>query len=279
MQSQPAGGLSAPWFPFLSRSRAPMWRSADGSVRHLDRARWRFDISVGRHEGARSAATSSPRRWGPRAVAEPWECCSRCDHGAVKALMPDFYVPNEARISVNNYALRSAAGVSVLTGSCSVPGPGVAVLAAPTGSKHSGRAKVSGTSAAREERGVFSWWQIRSLGGVAGGREPDLRGFLSCKIRARLSTRPGCVLVGFAIATQALRDIRAARRLHSECYSKCPRFQAYNRAIGNGGLPFGDHNRVPRLKGAAGGLPRIIAWLISADYSRRWEFDPRWKLS
>ena len=35
---------------------------------------------------------------------------------AMVALMPEFYVPNEARITLNGYVLAFSAGVSILTG-------------------------------------------------------------------------------------------------------------------------------------------------------------------
>jgi predicted permease len=188
---------------------------------------------------------------------------------AVVALMPSFYVPNEARISVNLYALLFSACVSVLTGvvfglvpalKCSRPN-----LAATM--NDSGRALAGGAAGGRT-RSALVIAEIALSGVLLMGASLTVRGFLKLQ-SMDVGFRPdGVLVVGLPMpptryATYDQRVAFSERVL--EAVSSLPEVQSA--AIGNGGLPFGG----PQSSYSLAGQPKdesrsIMLGLISSDY-------------
>ncbi len=188
---------------------------------------------------------------------------------AVVALMPSFYVPNEARITINVYVLLFSAGVSVLTGivfglapalKCSRPN-----LAATL--SDAGRALAGGSVGGRT-RSALVIAEIALSGVLLMGASLTVRGFLKLQ-SMDVGFRPdGVLVVGLPMSPvrYATYDQRVAfSQRVLEAMSGVPEVQSA--AIGNGGLPFGG----PQSSYSIGGQPKddsrnIMLGLISSDY-------------
>ncbi len=188
---------------------------------------------------------------------------------AIVALMPAFFVPNEARITVNAYALLFSAGVSVLTGilfglvpalRCSRPDL-VGTL------KDAGRTGAGATGG--RARSVLVVVEVALAVILLVGASLTIRGFVDLQ-HIDLGFQPDRVLmVGLQLppkryATYEQR-IGFARNV-LERVSALPGVESA--AIGNGGLPFGG----PQSSFSIAGHPqadtrRILLGLISRNYA------------
>ena len=188
---------------------------------------------------------------------------------AIVALMPAFYVPNEARITVNTYALLFSAGVSVLTGilfglmpalRCSRPDL-VGTL------KDAGRTGAGATGG--RARNVLVVVEVALAVVLLVGASLTIRGFIDLQ-RMDLGFQPDRVLmVGLQLPPKryATYEQRIAfARSVLDRVSALPGVESA--AIGNGGLPFGG----PQSAFSIGGHPqadtrRILLGLVSRNYS------------
>ena len=190
---------------------------------------------------------------------------------AIVILMPEFYVPNEARISVNSYVLLFSVGVSVLTGilfglapavQCSRPN---LVEGLKEATKGSGMSASSGKT-----RSLLVISEIALSVVLLVSASLTIRGFIALH-HVDVGFQPERVLmVSLPLQPKRYSTIEQrngfAQKL-LERVKNLPGVQAA--AIGNGGLPFGG----PQSTFAIEGLPsldgqRLTVGLISADYLR-----------
>jgi putative ABC transport system permease protein len=190
---------------------------------------------------------------------------------AVVALLPDFYVPNEARISVNGYALAFSAAVSILTGILFGLAPAIQCsrLDLTDALKDGGKGTGMGSAGGRT-RSLLVVAEVALSVVLLVGAGLTVRGFVGLQTMDVGFQADRLLMVGVQLPaqrygtweqrvafTQSLLDRAAA----------IPGVQAA--AIGNGGLPFGG----PRSPYSIPGVPEagrnpIIVGLISADYPR-----------
>ena len=190
---------------------------------------------------------------------------------AVVALMPEFYVPNEARITVNVYVLAFSVGISVLTGILSGLAPAMqcSKLNLVETLKDAGKGAGMG-SAGKRTRSLLVIVEVALSVVLLVGAGLTVRGFLSLQQMD----------VGF----QADRVLMVGVQLPAKRYTTWEQRVAFSQslleraaaipgaqaaAIGNGGLPFGG----PRSPYSIAGLPAsgrdpMMLGLISADYQR-----------
>jgi putative ABC transport system permease protein len=187
---------------------------------------------------------------------------------AIVALMPENYVPNEARVTVNGYVLLFSAAVSVLTGI------GFGLAPALKSSRHdlveslkdAGRS-LSGQAGGRT-RAALAIAEIALSVVLLMGASLTVRGFLQLQ-RTDLGFQPDRVLmVGLPLpptrySTYAQRISFGERVLNA--VKSLPGVESA--AIGNGGMPFGG----PRSAYTIEGRPKtdsrpILVELISAGY-------------
>src|SRR5579872_1970054 len=189
----------------------------------------------------------------------------------VIALMPDFYVPNEARITVNDYVLLFSLGVSVLTGilfglapalQCSRPD---LVETLKEGSKGAGT-----SAAAGKTRSLLVVVEVALSVVLLVGASLTIRGFINLQ-QTELGFRPDRVLmVGLPMVparypTYEQRIAFAQKVL--EQVRNMPGARAA--AIGNGGLPFGGPQSMFSIEGRpANDAQRITIGLISDGYAQ-----------
>jgi predicted permease len=187
---------------------------------------------------------------------------------AIVALMPDFYVPNEARITVNIYVLLFSACVSVITGivfglapalKCSRPGLVDAL-------KDAGRAMSSAAGGRTRQALVIA--EIALSVGLLMGASLTIRGFIQLQkldlgFRAEKVLMVGLQLSPKRYAKYEQRITFSERVLAA--MSDLPGVESV--AIGNGGMPFGG----PRSAYTIAGQPKeesrtILLGLVSSDY-------------
>ena len=190
---------------------------------------------------------------------------------AIIVLIPDSYVPNEARIVVNLYVLLFSAGVSVASGilfglapalKCSRPGLGDTL-------KEASRT-LAGDAGGGRMRKVLVIAEIALSVALLTGASLTLRGFLQVQSRD-LGFQPDRVLVvGLQVSPRRYstyeQRVAFSERLLNDVRN-LPGVQSV--AIGNGGLPFGGPQSSYSIEGQSEAQPKPIQiGLISADYPK-----------
>lgn len=190
---------------------------------------------------------------------------------AVKALMPEFYVPNEARITVNGYVLAFSAGVSILTGILFGLAPALECsrLNLVETLKDGGKGAGAGSAGSRT-RSLLVVAEVALSVVLLVGASLTVRGFVSLQHTDVGFQTDRLLMVGVQLpATRyATWDQRVAftERL-LERAAAIPGVQSA--AIGNGGLPFGGPRSPYTLEGnPQTGRDPIMVGLISGDYGR-----------
>jgi predicted permease len=190
---------------------------------------------------------------------------------AVVALMPDFYVPNEARITVNGYVLAFSVAVSILTGILFGLAPALQcsrldlVEALKDGSKGAGASSAGGRT-----RSLLVVAEVALSVVLLLGAALTVRGFLGLRNTDVGFQTDHLLMIGVQLPAQrygAWEQRIAFTQNLLERAAAIPGAQAA--AIGNGGLPFGG----PRSPYTIQGLPNtgrnpILIGLISPDYPR-----------
>ncbi|MEO7143799.1 MAG: ABC transporter permease [Bryobacteraceae bacterium] len=190
---------------------------------------------------------------------------------AIVALMPDFYVPNEARIAVNGYVLLFSFGVSILTGilfglapalQCSRPNLVDAL-------KDGGRGAGANTKGQRT-RSVLVVAEVALSVILLAGASVAIRNFT-----ALLKINPGfqperTLMVDVSLPPKQYQTIGQRNAFAENLLERVrtlPGVEAV--AMGNGGMPFGGPWSTYSLAGepAAPGK-HLIVGLISSDYPR-----------
>jgi putative ABC transport system permease protein len=190
---------------------------------------------------------------------------------AVVALMPDFYVPNEARITVNNYVLMFSLGVSVLTGVLFGLVPALQCSRPDLVETLKDAAKGSGPSASGgKTRSLLVVVEVALSVILLVGASLTIRGFVNLQ-RTDVGFQPDRVLmVGLQLPPKryATYEQRIAFTQNVlERVRSVPGAQSV--AIGNGGLPFGGQQSGFSIEGQPQTTAqRVTIDLISADYAQ-----------
>jgi putative ABC transport system permease protein len=190
---------------------------------------------------------------------------------AVVSLMPEFYVPNEARITVNRFVLAFSAAVSVITGILFGLAPALQcsrldlVETLKDGGKGGGASTTGGRT-----RSLLVVAEVALSVVLLVGAGLTVRGFLSLQNTQVGFQTDRLLMVGVQLPAQRYStwEQRASftQRL-LERASAIPGAQAA--AIGNGGLPFGGPRSPYVLEGNTQPGPNpMMVGLISADYPR-----------
>jgi putative ABC transport system permease protein len=189
----------------------------------------------------------------------------------IVALMPEFYVPNEARMTINGWVLLFSLGVSVATGILFGLAPALECSRLDLVETLKDAGKGSGVRAATgKTRNLLVVAEVALSVILLVGASLTIRGFVNLQ-RTELGFQPERVLmVGIQLpakryATYEKRVAFAQNILQR--IGSLPGVQSA--AIGNGGLPFGGPQSAYSLEGhpAAESQP-IRVGLISADYQR-----------
>ena len=186
-------------------------------------------------------------------------------------LMPDFYVPNEARIAVNGYVLAFSAGISVLTGILFGLVPALECSRLQLVETLKDATKGSGTSAAGgQPRNLLVVAEVALAVVLLMGASLTVRGFVELQ-RTDPGFQPDRVLmVGLQVAPKRYATYQQRIAFTENVLQRVRNIPGVqSAAIGNGGLPFGGPQSSYAIEGqpeAQG--PRILVELISADYHR-----------
>jgi putative ABC transport system permease protein len=189
---------------------------------------------------------------------------------AIVALMPEFYIPNEARVTVNGYVLAFSVGVSVLTGILFGLAPAIQCSRADLveALKEAGRAATS--TGGGKTRSVLVIVEVALSVILLTGASLTVRGFVELH-NVDVGFQPDRVLM-LSLPLPAKRYPTYARRI-AFAQDILQRVQSLpgvqSAAIGNGGLPFGGPQSAFAIEGRPpAGTERVTVGLVSADYSR-----------
>ncbi len=188
----------------------------------------------------------------------------------IVALMPEFYVPNEARITVNGYVLLFSIAISVLTGILFGLAPAIQCSRADLveALKDAGRASTS--AGGGKIRNLLVVAEVALSVILLTGASLTVRGFIALH-KVDVGFQPDRVLM-VNLPLPAKRYPTYQRRI-AFAQDILQRVQSLpgvqSAAIGNGGLPFGGPQSAFTIEGVPqSGTERITVSLISADYSR-----------
>jgi len=184
------------------------------------------------------------------------------------ALMPTFYVPNEARIEVNRYVLFFCVAVAALTG----------ILFGLAPALHSSRpdlvaalkddARSSGASTGGRTRALLVVVEVALSVVLLVGASLTIRSFVTLQ-QVDLGFRPERVMsVGLPLPLKRYATWEQRNRFARELLERAKNLPGVQAAtIGNGGLPFGGPQSTFALDGQADAETRRITMnLVSADY-------------
>jgi predicted permease len=184
------------------------------------------------------------------------------------ALMPSYFVPNEARIEVNSYVLVFSAAVAALTG----------ILFGLAPALHSSRpdlvaalkddARGSGASAGGRTRALLVVVEVALSVVLLVGAAMTIRSFSALQ-QVDLGFRPeGVMSMGLPLAPKRYATLEQRNRFARELLERVKGLPGVQAAtIGNGGLPFGGPQSAFAIDGQADAeARRIIMNLVSADY-------------
>jgi putative ABC transport system permease protein len=190
--------------------------------------------------------------------------------GAVVAMMPEFYVPNEARITVNGLVLAFSAGVSILTGILFGLAPAVECsrLNLVKTLKDAGRGSGAGSAGGRTRR-LLVIAEVALSVVLLVGAALTVRGFLALQHVDTGFQSEHILMVGVQLPAKRYTTWQqrvAFTQSLLERAAALPGAQAA--ALGNGGLPFGGPRSPYTLEGHPPSRNPILVGLISADYTR-----------
>jgi predicted permease len=187
----------------------------------------------------------------------------------IVVLMPEFYVPNEARISVNAYALIFSAVVSVLTGVLFGLAPGIqASVPRLAEFLKDGRGSESGSRTGGRTRNMLVITEVALSVILLVGATLTIRGFVALH-QVNLGFHPERVLMlGLPLPPKRYPTLEQRNAFAQNILDRVRSLPGVvSAAIGNGGMPFGG----PQSTYAITGQPqaenkRVRVGMISADY-------------
>jgi len=189
----------------------------------------------------------------------------------IVALMPEFYLPNEARVTVNKWVLLFSLGISVLTGILFglVPALRASRPDLTDALKDAGRGAGISASTSRA-RSVLVIAEVALSVLLLVSASLSIRSFLAMQSVDLGFDASGALMVGVPLPparypTLEQRNAFALQLL--ERVAAIPGVQAA--AMGNGGLPYGGANSTFAISGQTVDADRRLAVnMISADYLR-----------
>jgi predicted permease len=188
----------------------------------------------------------------------------------VVLLIPDDYVPNEARISMNTYALVFCAAVSVLTGILFGLAPALKISRPDLVDALKDAGRTSGSGSGGRTRSALVVAEIALSVVLLMGASLSIRGFVQLQnvdvgFQAERVLMVGLRLPPKRYATYEQRIAFAQNVLAS--VATIPGVQSAS--IGNGGLPFGGQRSKYSIEGQAKDESRTLSvGLVSAGYAQ-----------
>jgi len=195
--------------------------------------------------------------------------CALAATRTIVSLMPEFYVPNEARVTINMPVLLFAFALSILTGIVFglVPALQASKPDFAEVMKEAGRGSGAGSGGSRT-RSLLVVVEVALAVVLLVSAGLTVRTFVALQtidtgIQADRVLTVGVPLAPAKYPTPAQRNLFAQRLL--DRVAVLPGVQSAT--IGNGGMPFGGFQSDYRLEGQAGGSDqRMIVNLIGADH-------------
>jgi putative ABC transport system permease protein len=186
------------------------------------------------------------------------------------ALMPGYYVPNEARIEINRHVLFFCAIVAVLTGILFglVPALQSSRPDLVEALKEDGRG--SGASAGGKTRALLVMAEVAMAVVLLVGAGLTIRSFIALQ-QINLGFRPeGVMTVGLPLPPKRYATWEQRNRFARELLERVRNLPGVlDATIGNGGLPFGGPQSTFTVEGQAGAeARRIMLHAVSAGYLR-----------
>jgi putative ABC transport system permease protein len=190
---------------------------------------------------------------------------------AIVLLMPEFYVPNEARIAVNGYVLAFSAAISVITGIVFglAPARECARLQLVETLKDAGKG-AGGSGVGGQQRNLLVIAEVALSVVLLMGASLAVRGFVALQ-RTDVGFQADRVLmVGLSVPPKRYATYEQRIGFTENVLQRVRAIPGVeSAAIGNGGLPFGGAQSTFSLEGQASVQgQRILVGLTSADYSR-----------
>jgi putative ABC transport system permease protein len=188
---------------------------------------------------------------------------------AIVLLMPEFYVPNEARIEVNSYVLAFSAAISVITGIVFGLLPAVECSRLQLVETLKDATKGAGTGAAgKRSRNLLVVAEVALSVVLLMGASLTIRGFVNLQA-ADLGFHPERVLmVGLQVAPKRYSTYGQRIRFAEDVLQRVRHLPGVeSAAIGNGALPFGGFSSTFSIEGQPQ-AQRMVVGLISGDYTR-----------
>ncbi|HEY1497844.1 MAG TPA: ABC transporter permease [Candidatus Solibacter sp.] len=190
---------------------------------------------------------------------------------AIVLLMPEFYVPNEARIEVNGYVLAFSAAISVVTGIAFglAPARECARLQLVETLKDAGKG-AGGSGVGGRQRGALVIAEVALSVVLLMGASLAVRGFMELQ-RTDVGFQADRVLmVGLPVAPKRYPTYEQRIGFTEAVLQRVREIPGVEAAaVGNGGLPFGGAQSTFSLEGQAPvQAQRILVGLTSADYER-----------
>ena len=189
----------------------------------------------------------------------------------VVALMPEFYVPNEARITVNSYVLGFSAGISVLTGILFGLAPALQCSRQDLVESLKDAARMSGASTSGgRTRSLLVVGEVALSVILLVGASLTIRGFVNLQ-HMDVGFQPDRVLmVGLQLPPKRYTTYQQRIAFSQSVLDRLrvlPGVQSA--AIGNGGMPFGGIQSRYSLDGVPPVAdPNIMVSLVSAGYAQ-----------
>ena len=184
------------------------------------------------------------------------------------ALMPSFYVPNEARIEVNDYVLFFCAIVSTLTGILFGLAPALQASRPNLVEALKVEGRGSRVSAAGRTRALLVITEVALALVLLVSAGLTIRSFVALQ-RVDLGFRPERVMtVGLPLPPKRYATWQQRNHFAQELLARVKHLPGVQAAtIGNGGLPFGGPQSTFAIEGQTDAETRqIVLQLVSADY-------------
>ena len=186
----------------------------------------------------------------------------------IVALMPTFYVPNEARIEVNRYVLAFCVAVSALTGILFGLAPALQSSRADVAEALKDEARSSGTLAGARMRGILVIAEVALAVVLLVGAGLTVRSFLALQ-QVDLGFRPENVSVwGVPLPAKRYATLEQRNRFARELLERVKNLPGVRSAtIGVGGVPFGGPPSSFGIEGKPEPEPRpMMVHLAGAGY-------------
>ena len=184
-------------------------------------------------------------------------------------IMPEYFVPNEARISVNSYALLFSLAVSVLTGIAFGLAPGIQGSTPRLAEflKQAGRGSDSGSRFGNRTRNLLVIAEVALSVVLLLGATLTTRG-LAALLQVDLGFRPERVLlVGLPLPPKRYATLEQRNAFAEEVVQRVRSLPGVaSVAVGNGEMPFMGPQSTYLVHGQAQTENRVRLGMISADY-------------